>query len=82
MKVYTQYGTARWFFADYLRGYGNLIILDHGAGYFTVYGNNATLEKTSETKFKAGDVISRAGKNEGAVSVLLILNLRSQWETN
>ena len=57
-------------FADYLRGYGNLIILDHGAGYFTVYGNNATLEKDIGDKVKAGDVISRAGKNEGAVSVL------------
>ena len=49
-------------FADYLRGYGNLIILDHGAGYFTVYGNNATLEKDIGDKVKAGDVISRAGK--------------------
>ena len=48
-------------FADYLRGYGNLIILDHGAGYFTVYGNNATLEKDKGEKVKAGDVISRAG---------------------
>ncbi len=57
-------------FADYLRGYGNIIILDHGAGYFTVYGNNATLEKDIGDKVKAGDVISRAGKNEGAVSVL------------
>ncbi|WP_300875563.1 murein hydrolase activator EnvC [uncultured Parasutterella sp.] len=57
-------------FADYLRGYGNLIILDHGAGYFTVYGNNATLEKDIGDRVKVGDVISRAGKNEGAVSVL------------
>lgn len=57
-------------FADYLRGYGNLIILDHGAGYFTVYGNNATLEKDIGDKVKAGEVISRAGKNEGTVSVL------------
>ena len=57
-------------FADYLRGYGNLIILYHGAGYFTVYGNNATLEKDIGDKVKAGEVISRAGKNEGTVSVL------------
>ena len=71
MKVYTQYGTVKVVFADYLRGYGNLIILDHGAGYFTVYGNNATLEKDIGDKVKAGDVISRAGKNEARFGLYL-----------
>lgn len=57
-------------FADYLRGYGNLIVLDHGGGYYSVYGNNATLEKDIGDQVKAGETISRVGKKEGAVSVL------------
>lgn len=57
-------------FSDYLRGYGNLIILDHGKGYYSVYGNNATLEKDIGDAVKAGEVISRAGKNGDALSVL------------
>jgi septal ring factor EnvC (AmiA/AmiB activator) len=32
-------------FADWLRGFGNLIILDHGNNYMSLYGNNATLHK-------------------------------------
>ena len=27
-------------FADWLRGFGNLMILDHGGGYMSLYGNN------------------------------------------
>ena len=32
-------------FADWLRGFGNLLILDHGGGYMSLYGNNETLFK-------------------------------------
>lgn len=57
-------------FSDYLRGYGNLIILDHGKGYYSVYGNNAALEKDIGDTVKTGEVISRAGKNGDSLSVL------------
>ncbi len=32
-------------FADWLRGFGNLLIIDHGDGYMSLYGNNAKLLK-------------------------------------
>lgn len=38
-------------FADWFKGYGNLMIINHGEGYHTLYGN------LSETFFKTGDII-------------------------
>ncbi len=38
-------------FADWFKGYGNLIIINHGEGYHTLYGN------LSETFLKVGDII-------------------------
>jgi septal ring factor EnvC (AmiA/AmiB activator) len=38
-------------FADWFKGYGNLIIVNHGEGYHTLYGN------LSETFLKVGDII-------------------------
>lgn len=57
-------------FADYLKGYGNLLIIDHGKGYFSVYGNNAELEKDIGDSVRSGEVISHVGKGSGSVSVL------------
>lgn len=38
-------------FADWFKGYGNLVIINHGEGYHTLYGN------LSETFLKTGDII-------------------------
>ena len=32
-------------FADWMRGFGNLLIIDHGQSYLTIYGNNESLLK-------------------------------------
>jgi murein hydrolase activator len=52
-------------FADDLRGFGNLVIVDHGDQYLSIYGNNQSLSKRSGDAVRAGDVIARAG-NSGA----------------
>lgn len=57
-------------FADYLRGYGNMVIIDHGKGYFSVYGNNASIEKDIGDKVAAGDTISRVGSKDSDLTVL------------
>ena len=54
-------------YADWLRGYGNLVILDHGSGYLTVYGHNDTLQVTVGERVEAGQTIAHAG-NSGSVS--------------
>lgn len=57
-------------FSDYLRGYGNMIIVDHGKGYFSVYGNNSSLEKDIGDVVRAGDTISRVGAKDSDLTVL------------
>ncbi|WP_038820730.1 murein hydrolase activator EnvC family protein, partial [Pseudomonas syringae] len=45
-------------FADWLRGAGLLVILDHGNGYLTLYGHNQSLLKSAGDIVKAGEAIS------------------------
>jgi murein hydrolase activator len=52
-------------FADWLRGFGNIIIVDHGSQYMTIYGNNQTLFKHAGDAVKGGDVIAGAGNSGG-----------------
>jgi septal ring factor EnvC (AmiA/AmiB activator) len=52
-------------FADWLRGFGNLIIVDHGSQYLTVYGNNQSVLKHPGDIVKTGDTIARSGNSAG-----------------
>jgi septal ring factor EnvC (AmiA/AmiB activator) len=52
-------------YADWLRGFGNLIIVDHGKQYMTIYGNNQAVLKRAGDLVKAGDVIASAGNSGG-----------------
>jgi septal ring factor EnvC (AmiA/AmiB activator) len=52
-------------FSDWLRGFGNLIIVDHGGQYMTIYGNNQTLFKHAGDAVKGGEVIAGAGNSGG-----------------
>lgn len=48
-------------FADRLRGFGLLVIIDHGEGYLSLYGQNQTLYKNVGDAVKRGDMIARVG---------------------
>jgi septal ring factor EnvC (AmiA/AmiB activator) len=52
-------------FADWLRGFGNLVIVDHGHQYLSIYGNNQAVLKRVGDPVKAGDVIASAGNSGG-----------------
>ncbi|NQZ93646.1 MAG: peptidoglycan DD-metalloendopeptidase family protein [Moritella sp.] len=52
-------------FADWLRGFGMVMIIDHGQGYMSLYGHNQTLLKVTGEKVRKGDVISLAGRSGG-----------------
>lgn len=50
-------------FADFLRGFGNLIIIDHGNQYMTIYGNAQSLGKRVGDNVSGGDTIASAGNS-------------------
>lgn len=70
--------TGRVVFADWLRGFGNLIILDHGDGYMSLYGNNQAVLKQVGDSVHAGDVIASVGNSGGNDTNGLYYELRSQ----
>ncbi len=52
-------GRVAW--ADWLRGYGLLMIVEHGDGFMTLYGNNQSLFKETGDWVETGEVIAQAG---------------------
>jgi septal ring factor EnvC (AmiA/AmiB activator) len=52
-------------FADWLRGFGNLLIVDHGEGYMSLYGNNQALLKRVGDDVKPGDTVASIGNSGG-----------------
>lgn len=52
-------------FADWLRGYGLLLIIDHGQGFLSLYGHNESLLQDVGSWVEPGQVISVVGENPG-----------------
>lgn len=52
-------------FADWLRGYGMLLVIDHGDGFMTLYGYNESLLHEAGEWVNGGDVVSTVGSNPG-----------------
>lgn len=63
-------------FAQWLRGFGNLIIVDHGGQYMSIYGNNQSLLRREGDAVKGGDVIASAGNTGGNEESGLYFELR------
>jgi septal ring factor EnvC (AmiA/AmiB activator) len=63
-------------FADWLRGYGLMLIVDHGDGYMTLYGYNQSLLKTVGDGVEAGEVISLAGVSGGRRNAAVYFAIR------
>lgn len=68
-------------FADYLRGYGLVVLLDHGKGDMTLYGFNQTLLKLEGDKVKAGETIALAGDTGGQAKASLYFEIRRNSKT-
>ncbi len=63
-------------FADWLRGYGLMIIVDHGDGYLSLYGGNETLLKDVGDWVDAGTSIATSGASGGQKTPGLYFELR------
>lgn len=65
-------------FADWLRGFGNLMIIDHGDGYMSLYGNNESLFKQVGDAAKSGETIAAVGNSGGNMDSGLYFEIRHQ----
>jgi septal ring factor EnvC (AmiA/AmiB activator) len=65
-------------YADWLRGFGNLLIIDHGGGFMTLYGNNESLLRQVGDGITSGEAIAKVGNTGGNPDSGLYFELRQQ----
>lgn len=63
-------------FADWLRGFGLLLILDHGDGYMTLYGHNQSLRRQTGDWVEAGQAIATVGNTGDAPAMGVYFEIR------
>lgn len=63
-------------YADWLKGYGLLMILDHGNGWMTLYAFNDALLKNTGDSVQVGEAISTVGSSGGQGRAALYFELR------
>lgn len=67
-------------FADWLRGAGLLVIVDHGDGYLSLYGHNQSLLTRPGDMVKTGQAISTVGNTGGKDQAALYFAIRQQGQ--
>ncbi len=63
-------------FADWLRGFGLLLIIDHGGGYMSLYGHNQSLYKEVGDWVQVGELIATVGDSGGNIEPGLYFEIR------
>ncbi len=63
-------------FADWLRGFGLLLIIEHGDGYMSLYGHNRSLYKEVGEWVRKDEVVAEVGNSGGNLQAALYLELR------
>ena len=65
-------------YADWMRGFGNLLIVDHGENFLTIYGNNESLLKQTGDVVMVGDALATVGASGGNEETGLYFELRHE----
>jgi len=65
-------------FADWLKGYGLLTVIDHGNGYMSLYAHNQTLLKSVGDRVETGEPIALVGQSGGQDQAGLYFEIRHQ----
>ena len=73
-------GAGQVVYANWLNGYGNLLIIDHGNGLLTVYGHNQSLLKQVGDVVRAGEEVARVGATGGQVEPGLYFEIRQNGQ--
>ena len=63
-------------FAKWLKGFGLLVIINHGDGYMSLYGRNQTIIKQPGDWVQASDVIATVGQSGGFTNPGLYFGIR------
>jgi septal ring factor EnvC (AmiA/AmiB activator) len=69
-------------FAEWLRGFGLLLILDHGDGYMTLYGHNEALHRRAGEWVEAGQPIAAIGSTGDAPGTGVYFEIRHNGVPN
>ena len=67
-------------FSDWLRGFGNLLIIDHGNDFLSVYGNNESLLAAVGSSVKSGESVATVGNSGGTPDSGLYFELRHRGQ--
>lgn len=67
-------------FSDWLRGFGNLLIIDHGDDFLSVYGNNESLLASVGASIKSGETVATVGNSGGNPDSGLYFELRHKGQ--
>ncbi|CAH2031018.1 murein hydrolase activator EnvC family protein [Trichlorobacter ammonificans] len=65
-------------FADYFKGYGNMVIIDHGGGYFSLYAHASKISRKVGAEVNRGDVIGSVGDVDSTRGAVLYFEIRHQ----
>jgi len=65
-------------FSNYLRGFGLMIIVDHGDGFMSLYAHNQELLRETGDWIQSGEIISRAGNTGGLTVPALYFEIRDK----
>lgn len=63
-------------YAERFSGYGNMVIVDHGERYYTIYGHLAEIVKKAGESVSRGEVLGRAGDSDSLAGAKLYFELR------
>lgn len=63
-------------FAEWMTGYGMILIIDHGNGYLSLYAHNEALLRDVGAQVKRGDAVARVGNSGGLAQPALYFELR------
>jgi septal ring factor EnvC (AmiA/AmiB activator) len=65
-------------FADYFKGYGNMIIIDHGGGYFSLYAHASKILKKVGADVARNEIVATVGDTDSSRGPLLYFEIRHQ----
>ncbi|HKZ17732.1 MAG TPA: peptidoglycan DD-metalloendopeptidase family protein [Geobacteraceae bacterium] len=65
-------------YAEYFKGYGNLVVVDHGGGYFSLYAHNSRVQKRVGATVAKNDTVASVGDIDSTNGPMLYFEIRYQ----